>query len=353
MARPFQDRRQPGARASDYEYALPPELIAAHPAARREESRLLVYHRAEDRVEHRHFYDLPEYLGPDDLLVLNDSKVRPAALATSDGRLEVLLLEETSPQHWVALVKPGARAKPGMRIFFAPHGHSASAQPEPKPVEAEVLKTLPGGERVLRFFAPLDLEKMGEMPVPPYIRKRREALGESEHLPEDFERYQTVYARQAGSIAAPTAGLHFTPELLARFPHAFVTLHVGLGTFRPVKTEFLADHEMHEEVYSVPEGFEPAYDAAKRIVAVGTTSARVLEATPHLRAHRGRTRIFIHPPYEFKRVDALLTNFHLPHSTLLMLVSALMGREKLLEIYREAVEKKYRFFSYGDAMLIL
>jgi S-adenosylmethionine:tRNA ribosyltransferase-isomerase len=344
MARSYPNRRQPGARTSDYEYALPPELIATHPTPRREESRLLVYHRADNRVEHRHFYDLPEYLGPDDLLVLNDSKVRPAALATSDGRLEVLLLEETSPQHWVALVKPGARAKPGMRLVFTGAD---------RPIEAEVLKTLPGGERVLRFFAPLDLDAMGEMPLPPYIRKRRGTLGESEHTPEDFERYQTVYARQPGSVAAPTAGLHFTPELLARFRHAFVTLHVGLGTFRPVKTEFLADHEMHEEVYSIPEGFEAAYEAATRVIAVGTTSARVLEAAPHLHRGKGRTRIFIHPPYEFKRVDALLTNFHLPHSTLLMLVSALVGRETLLEIYREAVGLKYRFFSYGDAMLIL
>ncbi len=334
----------PGARTADYEFELPPELIATHPAARREESRLLVYHRAEDRVEHRHFYDLPDYLGADDLLVLNDSKVRPAALATSDRRLEVLLLEETSPRHWVALVKPGARAKPGMRLFFGPGE---------KPIEAEVLKTLPGGERVLRFFAPLDLDTMAEMPLPPYIRKRRAALGEGAHTPDDFERYQTVYARQAGSVAAPTAGLHFTPELLARFNHAFVTLHVGLGTFRPVKVEFIEDHVMHEEVYAIPEGLEAAYEKAKRVVAVGTTSARVLEAAHNLRPGRGRTRIFIHPPYEFRRVDALLTNFHLPHSTLLMLVSALLGREKLLEIYREAIERQYRFFSYGDAMLLL
>jgi S-adenosylmethionine:tRNA ribosyltransferase-isomerase len=322
-------------------------LIAAHPAPRREESRLLVYHRADGRVEHRHFYDLPEYLGPDDLLVLNDSKVRRAALTTADGRLEVLLLDETSPHHWVALVKPGARAKPGMRLFFPPPGPGA------KPIEAEVLKTLPGGERVLRFFSEPDLEAIAEMPLPPYIRKRRGALGETEHAPDDFERYQTVYARQTGSVAAPTAGLHFTPELLARFNHAFVTLHVGLGTFRPVKTEFLADHEMHEELYSIPDGFEAAYDAAQRIVAVGTTSARVLEAAANLRPGQGRTRIFIHPPYEFKRVDALLTNFHLPHSTLLMLVSAMVGREKLLDLYREAVGLKYRFFSFGDAMLIL
>ncbi len=339
MARPVSR-----ARVADYEFALPPELIATHPAARREESRLLVYHRAQDRVEHRHFYDLPEYISADDLLVLNDSKVRPAAIKTSDGRLEVLLLEETSPRHWVALVKPGARAKPGMRVFFGTGD---------QPLEAEVLKTLPGGERVLRFFGPLDLEAMGEMPLPPYIRKRRGALGESEHAPEDFERYQTVYANRPGSVAAPTAGLHFTPELLARFNHAFVTLHVGLGTFRPVKTEFIEDHEMHEELYSIPEGFEAAYEKAKRVIAVGTTSARVLEAAANLRPGGGRTRIFIRPPYEFRRVDALLTNFHLPHSTLLMLVSALIGRGKLLEIYREAVAQKYRFFSYGDAMLVL
>jgi len=348
MARPFYHRPEPGARTSDYEYILPPELIAAHPAARREESRLLVYHRESGLIEHRHFFDLPDYLGPDDLLVLNDSRVCPAALATRDGRLEVLLLEETSPQHWVALVKPGARAKPGMRLHFTSRGGGVE-----KEIEAEVLKTLAGGERVLRFFSVPDLDAMGEMPIPPYIRKRRGALGEREYVPEDFERYQTVYARQPGSVAAPTAGLHFTPELLSRFNHAFVTLHVGLGTFRPVKTEFIDDHEMHEETYSIPEGFEAAYEAARRIVAVGTTSARVLESAPHLRPYRGHTRIFIHPPYEFKRVDILLTNFHLPHSTLLMLVSALTGRERLLEIYREAVALKYRFFSYGDAMLIL
>jgi S-adenosylmethionine:tRNA ribosyltransferase-isomerase len=335
----------PGASTADYEYELPPELIATHPAQRRGESRLLVYHRAEDKIEHRNFGDLGDYLRPDDLLVLNDSRVRPAALSTRDGRLEVLLMEETSPQHWVALVKPGARAKPGMRLEFEGVGGTT--------IDVEVLKTLPGGERVLRFFSPPDLEAMGRMPLPPYIRKRRLALGESEYAPDDADRYQTVYARETGSVAAPTAGLHFTPEFLARFPHAFVTLHVGLGTFRPVKTERLSDHEMHEEAYSIPDGFEAAYEAAARVIAVGTTSARVLESAPHLRKGRGRTRIFIHPPYEFRRVDALLTNFHLPHSTLLMLISALAGREKILAVYREAVREKYRFFSYGDAMLIL
>jgi S-adenosylmethionine:tRNA ribosyltransferase-isomerase len=331
---------------ASYDFELPPELIATEPAARRDESRLFVYDWRTGTVAHRRFSDLPEYLKPDDLLVLNNSKVRRAAIATSDGRLEALLLDETSPQHWVALVKPGARAKPGMRLTFRGHGAQAAE------VEAEVLKTLPGGERVLRFFGPVDLEALGEMPLPPYIRKRRTTLGQPEHRPEDVERYQTVYADAPGSVAAPTAGLHFTPELLARFPHAFVTLHVGLGTFRPVKTERLADHEMHEELYSIPPGFAEAYEAAGRIIAVGTTSARVLESARELRGG-GRTRIFIHPPYEFKRVDALLTNFHLPRSTLLMLVSALIGRERLLELYREAVRERYRFFSYGDAMLIL
>jgi len=334
----------PDALTSSYAFDLPPELVATEPAARRDESRLFVYHRESGQVEHRRFSDLLAYIQPGDLLVLNNSKVRRSALATSDGRLEALLLEETSPQHWVALVKPGARAKPGMRLTFRGAG---GAQ-----VEAEVLKTLPGGERVLRFFGPVDLEALGEMPLPPYIRKRRTALGQAEHRPEDVDRYQTVYADRAGSVAAPTAGLHFTPELLARFNHAFVTLHVGLGTFRPVKTERLDDHEMHEEVYTIPEGFAARYEAAARVIAVGTTSARVLESARELRGG-GRTRIFIHPPYEFKRVDALLTNFHLPHSTLLMLVSALVGRERLLELYREAVRERYRFFSYGDAMLIL
>ena len=346
MARFTHGALSPDDLAASYDYVLPPELIATEPAARREDSRLFVYNRAEDRVEHRRFSDLPEYIRPTDLLVLNNSKVQRAAIATTDGRLEALLLDETSPQHWVALVKPGARAKPGMRLKFATRDGSGDE------VEAEVLKTLPGGERVLRFFGPVDLEALGEMPLPPYIRKRRTTLGQPEHTAEDVERYQTVYAERIGSVAAPTAGLHFTPELLARFKHAFVTLHVGLGTFRPVKTERLSDHDMHEELYAIPEGFAEAYEAAERIIAVGTTSARVLESARELRGG-GRTRIFIRPPYEFKRVDALLTNFHLPHSTLIMLVSALVGRERLLELYREAVRERYRFFSYGDAMLIL
>ena len=241
----------PGESTDDYRYDLPAELIATQPADRRDEARLLVYHRATGVIEHRQFRDLPEYLRPDDLLVLNDSKVEPVALKTADGRVEILLLEETSARHWVALVKPGAKAKPGMRLAFRGAGEGPA-------IEAEVLKTLPGGERVLRFFADPQLAQLGEMPLPPYIRKQRVARGEAEHVAADFERYQTVFAQHAGSVAAPTAGLHFTPELLARFPHAFVTLHVGLGTFRPVKTALLADHDMHEESYVIPPGLEEA-----------------------------------------------------------------------------------------------
>lgn len=336
----------PDDRLSEYEFQLPPELIATQPAKERDGARLLVYDRSTDLIQHAAVRDLPRFLKPTDLLVLNDSKVRPANLMTADGKLEALLLDETSPRNWVSLVKPGAKAKPGMRLVFASLDGSTR-------VEADVLKTLPGGERVLRFFGELPLDRFGTMPVPPYIRKQRAAHGQTEICAEDTVRYQTTFARAEGSVAAPTAGLHFTPELLSQFNHAFVTLHVGLGTFRPVKTEFLEDHDMHEEVFSIPEGFAEKYEKAERIVAVGTTSARVLEGARALTKGGGRTRIFIRTPYEFQRVDCLVTNFHLPHSTLLMLVSAMVGRKRLLEIYAEAIREKYRFFSYGDAMLIL
>ncbi len=339
--------REPGARTADYEFVLPPELIATHPAERREQSRLLVLRpRQGTRLEHRHFYDLPEYLGADDLLVLNNSKVRPAALATTDGRLEVLLLDETSPRHWTALVKPGARAKPGMRLFFG------TAE---KPIEAEVLKTLPGGERVLRFFrAARSRRTRGDAaaalhPQAPHrARRKRARAGGFSALPDRL--------RGPGRLCCPRRrrGCTSTPELLARFPHAFVTLHVGLGTFRPVKTEFIADHEMHEEVYSIPAGLEAAYENAKRVVAVGThvrAGARVGgEPAPRLRKH---AHLHPHRRTSFAASTRCSRIFHLPHSTLLMLVSALTGREKLLEIYREAIAQNYRFFSYGDAMLVL
>ncbi len=337
----------------DFAFELPPELIAAWPAPERAASRLMVLDRAAQSITHAHFTDLPSFLQPDDLLVLNDSRVIPASLETEDGALSLLLLKETSPGHWLTLVKPAKRAMPGMR-------HRFRSLDGTRTVEAEVLKTLESGERVFRFFGELPLDAYGEMPLPPYILKRREALKkEARALPDidDRVRYQTVYAREAGSVAAPTAGLHFTPELLARFDHAFVTLHVGLGTFRPVKTERLEDHIMHREEFEIPAGLAERVkrpDGTKRrIVAVGTTSARVLESVESLRPRRGETQIFIHPPYQFHHVGALLTNFHLPKSTLLMLVSAFAGREFVLAAYREAVEKQYRFFSYGDAMLIL
>jgi len=264
-------------------------------------------------------------------------------MTTVDGAVEILLLEETSPQHWVALVKPGKKAKPGARLVF----------PGDKgPIEAEVLKTLEGGERVFRFFSAFDPHVVAAMPLPPYILKQRKQLA-GETGCDDRERYQTVYARDEGSVAAPTAGLHFTPGLLAELNHAFLTLHVGLGTFRPVKSKLVSDHEMHRERFAIPAGFAEKAAAAKRLVAVGTTAARVLESVGNLEQQRGVTKIFIYPPYEFKRVGALVTNFHLPASTLLMLVCAFAGREATMAAYQEAIAQKYRFYSYGDAMLIL
>jgi S-adenosylmethionine:tRNA ribosyltransferase-isomerase len=327
---------------SDFAFRLPPELIATQPAAIRSHSRLMVLHRETQTIEHVAFHDLPRFLQPSDLLVLNNSKVLPAQLLTQDGKFEALFLNESSPNHWVTLLKPGRKAPPGTLLSF----RSKTGQV----AEAEVLKTLEDGSRVLRFFHPFRLADFGSMPLPPYILKQR---GEKLARPEDDERYQTVYAHDPGSVAAPTAGLHFTPELLAALPHAFITLHVGLGTFRPVKTEFVADHDMHREEFFLPPGLEEKIQAASRTVAVGTTAARVLESVSHLGPQHGSTAIFIHPPYRFRRVGALITNFHLPQSTLLMLVCAFAGTDFVMRAYREAVEKQYRFYSYGDAMLVL
>jgi S-adenosylmethionine:tRNA ribosyltransferase-isomerase len=326
---------------SAFDYILPPELIATVPAAHREESRLMVVHRDSGQIEHRVFRDLPSYFTPDDLLVLNDTRVRPSLMKSEDGTLEILLLEETSPQHWVVLVKPGKKARPGMLLKFE------------KGLQAEVLRTLEGGERVLRFFQPFDVHEAAQMPLPPYILKQREKLGAAQPPCDDRERYQTVYAREEKSVAAPTAGLHFTPEILAKLNHTFLTLEVGLGTFRPVKTKFVEEHEMHWEHFIVPKGLAEKVASAKRLVAVGTTSVRVLESVDDLSPRRSRTNIFIYPPYKFKRVQAMVTNFHLPHSTLLMLVCAFGGYELMMRAYREAIAEKYRFYSYGDAMLIL
>ena len=321
-------------RVSDYHYDLPPELIAAHPAERRDASRMLVLHRGTGEIEHRMFRDFPGFIRPGDMVALNDSRVIKARLLSQNPAVEVFLLENLGGNRWKCLVKPGRKLRVGVRIDIAG-------------TVAEVAEVLPGGERIMEFGEMPDLERHGHMPLPPYLGRGAEAA--------DEERYQTVYAKNPGSVAAPTAGLHFTPEILAQIPHAFVTLHVGAGTFLPVKSETVAGHEMHEETYSISEETASRLNAATRIVAVGTTVARVLESQPagELHAVSGRTSIFIHPPHEFRHTGALLTNFHLPESTLLMLVSAMAGRETILRAYAEAIRERYRFYSYGDCMLIL
>jgi S-adenosylmethionine:tRNA ribosyltransferase-isomerase len=299
---------------------------------------MLVLHRDSGKIEHRSFVDLSEYLQPKDLLVLNDSKVIPARLHDATGTIEILLLEKKDELHWSAMVNPGKKM---------PLGHSV----ETAGTQARVIEILEDGTRLLEFARPLDLDHYGEMPIPPYFHRASDE--------QDRERYQTVYAREEGSIAAPTAGLHFTPEILARHRHTFLTLHVGAGTFRPVKTVEIADHTMHREYFSLPletaHGITQTKESGGRIVAVGTTTTRVLESQPQgeLRESVGSTDIFIYPPYSFQRVDVLLTNFHLPRSTLLMLISAFAGREKILAAYAEAVKEEYRFFSYGDCILIV
>jgi S-adenosylmethionine:tRNA ribosyltransferase-isomerase len=318
---------------SDYHYNLPPELIATTPTARRDQSRMLVLHRTSGEIEHRSFRDFPCYIGEGDIVALNDSRVIKARLLTDPPGIEIFLLENLGGTRWKCLVKPGRKLRLGTRVEIAG-------------TTAEVIDVWPGGERIMQFDEAPDLEKHGHMPLPPYFKREAEKL--------DDERYQTVYANTPGSVAAPTAGLHFTPEILSRIPHAFLTLHVGAGTFLPVKTENITDHEMHEEVYSISSATASALNSAKRIVAIGTTVTRVMESQPAgpIQPCEGRTRIFIYPPYEFQKTGALLTNFHLPESTLLMLVSALAGREAILNAYRQAIKERYRFFSYGDCMLI-
>jgi S-adenosylmethionine:tRNA ribosyltransferase-isomerase len=323
-------------RTSDFDYSLPQELVALHPAPRRDAARMLVLHRATGNLEHRCVSDFPEYLREHDLTVLNDTRVMPARVFSDDGRIELLLLEPEAPTVWRSLVRPGRRMRLGAKVEVAG-------------ITGVVEEVYADGDRRIRFGAELDLESIGKIPLPPYIERDMEI--------SDTERYQTVYARESGSVAAPTAGLHFTPQMLARIPHAFVTLHVGVGTFRPVAVENPEEHPMHTERYRIPQVTVEAIRRAGRVVAVGTTTVRVLESAAQedegLRACEGRTRLFIRPPFEFRTVGALLTNFHLPKSTLLMLVAAFAGREKVLEAYREAVRERYRFYSYGDCMLIV
>lgn len=321
-------------RVADYHFELPPELIADRPLPERDASRMLVLHRHTGEIEHRAFRDLPEFLQPGDLAVLNNSRVIKARLFSEDGRIELLLIETVAEGKWKSLVKPGRKMRIGASVAVAG-------------TTARVCDVLPDGARIIEFATEPDLERFGAMPIPPYFKRAADE--------EDAVRYQTVYAAPGGSVAAPTAGLHFTPEILARIPHAFLTLHVGIGTFQPVKAEHVKDHLMHEERYSISEETAQAINAASRILAVGTTSARVLESQPPgpIKPHSGATDIFIHPPKTLNRVDLLLTNFHLPQSTLLMLVCAFAGYEKTLAAYAEAVKERYRFFSYGDCMLIL
>jgi S-adenosylmethionine:tRNA ribosyltransferase-isomerase len=320
-------------RTADYDFSLPDELIARYPLARRDASRMMVLHRSEQRIEHCSFADFPQFLRADDLVVLNDTRVIPARAFSDDGRVEFLFLEATGTDAWKCLVKPGRRMKIGTQTAIGG-------------VRGEVREILPDGERIIAFESAVDLDRHGKMPLPPYMEREAET--------DDTTRYQTVYAQAPGAVAAPTAGLHFTPEILAKVPHAFLTLHVGVGTFRPVQTEDLREHRMHSERFSVSEETAERVNAAGRVVAIGTTTTRVLESLGKpLRATEGSTDIFIHPPYDFRVVGALLTNFHLPKSTLLMLVSAFAGRELVLRAYEEAVKERYRFFSYGDCMLIV
>ena len=342
---------------SDFFYELPPERIAQHPMEKRDHSRLMVLDRKAESIEHRHFYDILDYLRPGDVLVVNDSKVIPARLyghveGREEAAIELLLLRQRELDTWETLVKPGKRARVGMRLVF---GGGI--------LRGEVLDLVEEGNRLIRFTFDREkyeniyavLHEIGLMPLPPYI---------TEQL-RDNDRYQTVYAREEGSAAAPTAGLHFTPALLEEIRKkgvaiAPVMLHVGLGTFRPVKADRITEHVMHSEFFSIPEESARLINERKaaggRLICVGTTSCRTVESAARedgtIPAMSGDTGIFIYPGYRFKAVDALITNFHLPESTLLMLVSAFYDKDKIMEAYRTAVEMEYRFFSFGDAMLI-
>ena len=336
---------------SDFDFYLPDELIAQTPLEKRDNSRLLHLDKNTGKIEHKHFYDIKQYVHPGDCLVLNDSRVLPARLIgtrPTGGAVELVLLKDLGDNCWECLSRPGRKTKPGQELIFG-NGE----------LTAVVQDLTQGGNRIVKFdykgiFLEI-LERLGKMPLPPYIKEEL----------QDSERYQTVYSKELGSAAAPTAGLHFTKELLSEIEDmgvsiCCVTLHVGLGTFRPVKAENIEDHDMHSEFCIIPEETAKTVNDTKkaggRVIAVGTTSCRTLESFTTddgvLQATSGWTNIFIYPGYKFKCIDALITNFHLPESTLIMLVSALAGREHILNAYKTAVNEKYRFFSFGDAMFI-
>jgi len=305
---------------SDYDYDLPRELIAQRPLERRGDSRMMVLDRRAQQTEHRQFRELKRFLQPGDLLVLNDTRVLPARRFSNDGAVEFLFLERLGPKRWKCLVKPGRRM-----------GLGASAK-----IDDVILQVK-------------EITPDGSVPLPPYIRRPSDE--------EDKARYQTIFARAPGAVAAPTAGLHFTPEILSEIPHTFITLHVGTGTFLPVRSRNLAEHRMETEHFSISAEAAKKLNDASRIVAVGTTTVRTLESAKRVSekilAQEGTTNLFIYPPYRFQVVDSLVTNFHLPRSTLLMLVSAFAGRKFLLQAYGEAIRERYRFYSYGDCMLII
>jgi S-adenosylmethionine:tRNA ribosyltransferase-isomerase len=336
---------------SDYDYPPPEGLIAKRPLPRRDQSRMMVLHRDSQTIEHRQFRELKAFLHDGDLLVLNNTRVLAAQRFSDDHAIDFLFLEKLGPARWKCLVKPGRK----MRI---------GATTKIDNVTLRIEETLPDGERIVAFDEDVDVYALGSMPLPPYISRESDRA--------DEERYQTVFAQQPGAVAAPTAGLHFTPEILAEIPHTFITLHVGPGTFRPVRSEDVRQHRMHAESFSISDEAAQKINSAERIIAVGTTTVRVLESAVRFGGttsvssqnssdatervppiKNGSTDLFIHPPFQFQTVGALLTNFHLPRSTLLMLVSAFAGREYLLRAYAEAIRERYRFYSYGDCMLIL
>jgi S-adenosylmethionine:tRNA ribosyltransferase-isomerase len=328
-------------KTSEFDYHLPSELIAQQPLHDRAASRMMVVNRATGEIRHDEFHNLGRYLRAGDCLVLNDTKVIPARIWSREPEVELLLVEKLGANRWSALVKPGKRARVGATLHFE-NGMSAVVEGETD-----------FGGRALRFSGDVEayMAACGAAPLPPYIKRRK---------PDDAdrERYQTVFAREPGAVAAPTAGLHFTTAVLEQLQaagvgHTFITLHVGIGTFRPVKVENVEEHKMHAERFSISAAAAVAIRSAGRVVAVGTTVVRTLESCGELGERAGATDIFIRPPYKFRSVDVLLTNFHLPRSTLLMLVSAFASRELVLQAYAEAVRERYRFFSYGDCMLLL
>lgn len=322
---------------ADFDYYLPPELIASEPLPDRAASRMMVVHRATGEIEHRAFSDLPSYLLPGDLFVLNNTRVVPARFFSHDGAREVLRVEPLSPTMWRCMVKPGKRFRLGHSVHI---GDSTGT----------VREIFENGDRLIEFDQPVDEDRHGHLALPHYMGR--------DDQPADRDRYQTVFAQHPGAIAAPTAGLHFTPGVLAKLPHTFVTLHVGVGTFQPVKAEVVAEHKMHSERYEITPAAATLIENASRTIAVGTTALRTLETVAgshggHIIAASGSTDIFIYPGYAFQKVGALLTNFHLPKSTLMMLVSAFAGTGLIRQAYQEAIAQKYRFYSYGDCMLIV